>query len=184
MWEDQLWENSWVVVPGKRLQVVSFQQNLQKKSVSREETFHKHSSLVISSKLRYQAFVAVSEKLGGKVLVVDDLLSHKAKNYPTTSLGENCIEFEFHMDRNYYFDLKQMYLVLNFKFVKGHGYEACKTKENKKEPKKRSKSDEEATEEEKHEAAVLLFTQVKNNFLHSIFFQCWSLPQKPGNLQL
>ena len=35
---DRLWGNSWLVVAGKRLQAQSFQQNLQNKSVGREET--------------------------------------------------------------------------------------------------------------------------------------------------
>ena len=37
--EDRLWQNSWVVVPGKKLQVESFQQILQNKPVCCEETF-------------------------------------------------------------------------------------------------------------------------------------------------
>ena len=39
VWEHRLWENSWVVVAGKRVPAESFQQNLQNKSVGREETF-------------------------------------------------------------------------------------------------------------------------------------------------
>ena len=39
VWEDKLWENSWVVVARKGLQAESFQKNLQNKSVGREETF-------------------------------------------------------------------------------------------------------------------------------------------------
>ena len=45
----------------------------------------------MSSKFRYQLFVAASEKLGGRVPVVDDVLSsHEQEIYPTTSFGENC----------------------------------------------------------------------------------------------
>ena len=36
MWEDRLWENSWLVVGGKRLQSESFQQNVQKQ-ISRSQ---------------------------------------------------------------------------------------------------------------------------------------------------
>ena len=39
VWEDRLWENSEVMVAGRRLQADSFQQNLQNKSVGREEIF-------------------------------------------------------------------------------------------------------------------------------------------------
>ena len=47
----------------------------------------------MSSNFRYQPFVAVSGNLGGKVPVVDDVLSsHEQEIYPTTSLDENCIE--------------------------------------------------------------------------------------------
>ena len=53
----------------------------------------------------YQPFVAVSGNLGGKVPIVDDVLSsHEQEDYPTTSLDENCREFEFQTDRNYYVD--------------------------------------------------------------------------------
>ena len=46
MWEDRLWKNSWVKggaggpeVAGNGVRAESFQQNLQKKSVGRGETF-------------------------------------------------------------------------------------------------------------------------------------------------
>ena len=52
----------------------------------------------MSSNFRYQPFVAVSGNLGGKVPVVDNVLSSdELEIYPTTSLDENCIEFEFQM---------------------------------------------------------------------------------------
>ena len=45
---------------------------------------------------RYQPFVAVSGNPGVKVPVVDDvLISHEQEFYPTTSLDQNRIEFEF-----------------------------------------------------------------------------------------
>ena len=73
---------------------------------------------------RYQPYVAVSGNLGGKVPVVDDVLSsHEQQIYPTTSLDENSIEFEFQTDRNYYVDLRQSYLALKVKLVKGRGYD-------------------------------------------------------------
>ena len=39
MWEDRLWENSWVKVAGNGVRAESFQQNLHNKSVGRGETF-------------------------------------------------------------------------------------------------------------------------------------------------
>ena len=121
----------------------------------------------MSSNSRYQPFVAVSENLGGNVPVADVLLSsHEQEFYPTASLVENCIEFEFQIDRNYYVDLRQAYLALKLILVRGRGYETYKTKEVKKEHKEEAKVEEQETAEE--DAPVLLVTQV-NNLLHSIF---------------
>ena len=68
---------------------------------------------------RYQSFVAVSGSVGGKVPVFDDVLSsHEQQIYPTTSLDETSIEFEFQTDRNNYTDLRQTYLSLVLKLLK------------------------------------------------------------------
>ena len=73
----------------------------------------------MSSNFRYQPFVAVSGSLRGKIPVVDDVLSsHEQEIYPTTSLDENCMEFEFQTDRNYYVDLRQTFLALKLKLVR------------------------------------------------------------------
>ena len=94
----------------------------------------------MSSNFRYQPFMAVSGNLGGKVPVVDDVLSsHEQEIYPTTSLDENCIEFEFQTDRNSYVDLRQTYLALKLKLVRGRGYETYNTTEVKKNTKKKQK---------------------------------------------
>ena len=92
--------------------------------------------------------------------------SHEQEIYPTTSLDENCIEFEFQTDRNYYVDLRQTYLALKLKLVKGRGYETYNTKEVKKEHKEEAKAEEGETAEE--DDPVPLVTHV-NNILHSIF---------------
>ena len=123
----------------------------------------------MSSNFLYQPFVVLSGNLGGKVPVVDDdLSSHKQEIYPTTSLDENCTEFEFQMNLNYYVDLGQTYLVLKLKLVRGHGYETQKSKDVKKEHKKETKTDEEATAGEDQEEPVPLVTHV-NNILPSFF---------------
>ena len=122
----------------------------------------------MSSNFRYQPFVAVSGNLGGKVPVVHDVLSsHEQEIYPTISLDENCIEFELQMGRNYYVDLRQTYLALKLKHVKGRGYETYNTNEIKKEHKEEAKAEKEETAEDE-EAPVPLVTHV-NNILHSIF---------------
>ena len=78
-----------------------------------------------------------------------------------------CAEsFNLKMDRNFYVNLRQTYLVLKLKFVNGRGYESHKTKKNtKKEPKKVAKVDVEMEEEQ--EVLVILVTHV-NNVLHSM----------------
>ena len=110
--------------------------------------------------------MAVSGNLGGKVPVVDDVLSsHEHELYPTTSLDENCVEFEFQTDRNYYIHLRQTFLALKLKLVKGRGYETYNIKEVKKEHKEEAKAEEEETVEEE---PVPLVTHV-NNVLQSFF---------------
>ena len=121
-----------------------------------------------NNNFRYQPFVAVSGNLGGKVPIVDDVLSsHEQEFYPTTSLDENCLEFEFQTDRNYYVDLRQSLLELKFKFVKGRGYDTFESKEKKKEHKDDSvvftETGDDAEEEE-----VARVTNVYN-IMHSIF---------------
>ena len=121
----------------------------------------------MSSSFRYQPFVAVSGNVGGKVPVVENVLSsHEQEIYPTTSLVENCIEFEFQTDRNYYVDLRQTQLALKQNLVKGRSYETYNTKEVKKEHKEEAKAEEKETAKE--EAPVPLVTHV-NNILQSIF---------------
>ena len=101
--------------------------------------FYKPFSIIMSSDFRYQPFVAVSGNLGGKVPIVDDVLSsHEQDFYPNTSLDENCIKFEFQTDRNYYVDLRPSFLALKLKFVKGRGYDTYESKEKKKEHKDES----------------------------------------------
>ena len=121
----------------------------------------------MSSSFRYQRFVVVAGNLGGKIPVVDDVLSsHEQEIYRITSLDENCIDFEFQIDRNFYVDLRQTYLALKLKLVGGRGYETYNTKEVKQEHKEEAKAEEEETAEEK--APVPRVTHV-NNVLHSVF---------------
>ena len=126
----------------------------------------------MSTKFRYQLSVAVSGSLGGKVPVVDDVFSsHEQKISPTTSLDGKCKEFEFQTDWNHYVDLRQTYLALKLKFVKGRGYETHKTTEIKREHEKEAKGDEETVAaEEEQETPVPSATHV-NNILHSISFR-------------
>ena len=111
--------------------------------------------------------MAVSGNLGGKVPVVDDVLSsHEQEIYPTTSLDENSIKFEFQTDRKHYVDLRQTYLALKLKLLRGRGYETYNSKEVKNEHKEKAKAEGEKTAEK--DAPVPLGTHV-NNILNSIF---------------
>ena len=83
--------------------------------------------------------MAVSGNLRGKFPILDDVLSsHEQEIYPTTSLDENCIEFEFQRDRNYYVDFRHSLLALKLKHVKGLGYDTYESKEKKNERKDES----------------------------------------------
>ena len=83
----------------------------------------------------------------------------------------NSIEFEFQTDRTVYVDLRQTYLVLKIKLLKGRGFDTYKTTEKKKEHEKDTvftetgDDDVEFIEEDK---GVPHITHV-NNILHSIF---------------
>ena len=132
-----------------------------------ERHFHKHFSLITSSDFRYQPFVAVSGKLGGKVPVAHDVLSsHEYEVYATTSLDGNCTEFEFQADRNYYVDWRQTYLALKLNFVRVRDHETYNSVNTKKEHKEEAKAD--VKEMAAEGAPVSLVTHV-NNILLSIF---------------
>ena len=120
-----------------------------------------------NNNFRYQPFAAVSKNLGGKVPIVDDVLSsHEQEIYPTTSLDENCIEFEFQTDRNYYVDLRQSFLGLKLKFVRGRGYDTYESKEKKEHKDESVVFTETGTDDEEEEAARVTYV---NNIMHSIF---------------
>ena len=107
--------------------------------------------------------MAVSGSVAGKVPVVDDVLSsHEQQIYPTTSLDDNSIKFEFQTDRNNYTDLRQAYLSLVLKLVKHRGFDSYK-KEVKKEHNETEDKNAEADDNE-----VPIITHV-NNIMHSIF---------------
>ena len=122
-----------------------------------------------NNNFRYQTFEAISGNLGGKVPIVDDVLcSHDQEIYPTTSFDENCIEFEFQTDRNYYVDWRQSFLALKLKFVKGRGYDTYESKEKKKNNKDESVVFTERGEDSDQEEDVARVTYV-NNIVQSIF---------------
>ena len=122
-----------------------------------------------NNNFRYQPFVPVSGNLGGKVPNVDDVLSlHAQEKFSTTSLDENCIEFKFQTDRNYYVDLRQSFLALKLKLVKRRGYDTYESKEKKQEHKDESIVFTETGTDDEEEEEVAQVTHV-NNIMLSIF---------------
>ena len=120
---------------------------------------------------RYQPYVAVSGNLGGKVPVVDDVLSsHEQQIYPTTSLHENSLEFEFQTDRKHYVKLRLSYLALKVKLVNGRGYDTHKSKDTKKEHKNEEQPTEAAAnDEEYHTNSVPPFYFCKQYYAFCFF---------------
>ena len=101
----------------------------------------------MASNVRYQPLVAVSENLGGKVPVKDNVLSsHEQDSYLNTSLNENCIKFESQTNRKYSVDLRQTYFDVKLRFVKGFGYRKNNTTDVKNEHKEDIKADVETDE--------------------------------------
>ena len=121
---------------------------------------------------RDQPFVAVSGNPGGKVPFADDVLSsHQPEIFPSTSLDENSIEFEFRTDRNVYVDLRQTFLALKIKLAKDCGFDTYKTTEKKKEHKEDTvftETGDDDVEFLEEGGGVPHITHVNNN-LHSIF---------------
>ena len=86
-------------------------------------------------------------------------------------MDENCIEFEFQTDRNYYVDLRQIFLASKLKMFKGRGYETYNPKESEKEHKDELKEDaaEDTADKETEEDVPLPLVTHNYNKLHSIF---------------
>ena len=168
MWESKLWKNSWLAVVNRGN---SFQQNLLNHPVGREETFLQ-TFLVdhVKQQVSVPIFCNSVWKSWRESPIVDDVLSsHEQEIYPTTSLDDNCIEFEIQMDRNYYVDLRQSFLALKLKFVKGRGYDTYESKEKKKEHKDESVVFTETGDDEEEEEEEVARVTYVNNILHSIF---------------
>ena len=115
---------------------------------------------------RYQLFVAVPGSPGGKVPVVEDVLSsHEQQVYATISLNENSIKSEFQTDRNVHVDLQQTYHALKIKLVKERGFDSYKTTEKKKDHKEEivftETSDDDVEFFDEQGKEVLLITHVK-----------------------
>ena len=119
LWDDRHWENSWVVLAGKKLQAESCQQNLKNQRVGREDTFLQTFLIIHVEQFPVPTFCGSLWKAW--TVIYNIFLSHEQEKYPTNSLNENCIGFEFQTDPIYYVDLSQMFLALKLKFVNDCG---------------------------------------------------------------
>ena len=124
---------------------------------------------------RYQHFVAVCRNLGGRVIVVDDVLSsYEQEIYPTTSPDENCIEFMIQTNWNCQVELRQTYLALKLTFVKGRGWQ-------------RSKKGAERSGRFGNEGRARGSNSTRLSCIHyfaRVLFQSRSIHQQSANLQL
>ena len=78
------------------------------------------------------------------------------------------MEFEFQTDRNYYVDLRQMYLALKPKLVRSCDYETCNNKETKKEHKEKTKFEEEQTAQEAPVPPVNNVSNILNSIISNV----------------
>ena len=103
----------------------------------------------MSSNFRYQISLAASWNVGGRVLVVDEVVpTHEKEICAVPSLDKKCIEIEVQTDRNFYADLRQTYLALKLKLLNDRWYDTYLSKEVKKEYKGEAKADVETEGEQ------------------------------------
>ena len=145
----------------------SFQQNLLNNPIGREETvLHTFLADHVEQHFSVPTFCGSVWKCWRESIVDDVLSLHEHKIYTTTLIDENCIEFEFQMDRNCYVNLKQPFLALKLKFVKGRGYDTYENREKKKEHKDESVVFTETRTDDEEEVARVTYV---NDTMHSIF---------------
>ena len=74
---------------------------------------------VNQSHFRYGAFTNSSLEIFDKVPVLETIMSsYTQKVFPTTSMDESSIEFEFETDRNLYLDMRDTHLRLKLQLFK------------------------------------------------------------------
>ena len=136
----------------------------------------------MSNSYRYQFFVSIVENPGRKVPLVDDAFSsHEQETYPTVSRDENLKSFQFQPDRNYHVDLRQTYLALKLKFVKGCSYD--NTEELEKNTNKSQKKLQEIRKREKVGRRSSSSGCSCEQHFAFILSQCWGVYHVSANLQ-
>ena len=88
--------------------------------------------------------------------------SYTQEVFPSTSLDESSIEFDFEMDRNLYLDMRDTHLSLKLHLFKRRLFDAFK----KGKAEHKAKAEDESDEEPQTHLTYV------SNLLHSLFFTC------------
>ena len=84
---------------------------------------------VNQSHFRYGAFTISSLEIFDKVPVLETIMSSYTQEvFPSTSLDESSIEFEFETDCNLYLDMRDTHLSLKLQLFKGRLFDAFEKK--------------------------------------------------------
>ena len=120
-----------------------------------------------SSHFRYGAFTNSSWEIFDKIPVFrkKNISSYTQKVFPSTSLDESSIEFEFETHRNLYLDMSDTHVSLKLLLCKGRLFDAFK----KKKAEHKAKSEDDSDEEPQ------TYLTYVNNLLHSLLSNCENL---------
>ena len=88
--------------------------------------------------------------------------SYTQEVFPSFSLDESSIEFEFETDRNLYLDMRDIHLSLKLQLFKGRLFDAFK----------KEKAEHKAVSEEDSDEEPKTYSTYENNLLHSLFSNC------------
>ena len=88
--------------------------------------------------------------------------SYTQEVFPSTSLDESSLEFEFETDRNLYLDMRDTHLSLKLQLFKGRLFDAFK----------KEKAEHKAKSEEDSEEEPQTYLTYVNTLLHSLFSNC------------
>ena len=150
-----------IIIPAKSTKQSSRSRRDIFTNISRKMLFD-----LVKQQFSVQTFCGIVWRSCRKVPIVDDVASSREQEiYPTTSLDENCIEFEFRTDRNYYVDLRQSFLTLKPKFVRERCCDTYDSKEKEKEHKDESVVFIETGDAEEEEVARVTYVNI---IMHSI----------------
>ena len=105
---------------------------VDQKIVALAKTFLTKQMSVNQSHFRNKAFTNSSLEIFDKVLVLETIMSSYIQEvFPSTSLDESSIEFEFETDRNLYLDMRDTHLSLQLQLFKGRLFDAFKKEKSR-----------------------------------------------------